>query len=63
MSELDQVNELTQKIDNFLTDDKATPEQVKGSAYECLNATMTMDTTQIRSLAEDINTAIGEFKC
>ncbi len=60
MSELDQVNILTKKMDSFLTDDKATPEQVKESAYQCLNATMTMDTDQIRSLAEDINTAISK---
>jgi len=58
MGELDQVNILTAKIDEFLNDDKATPEQVKSVAYECLNATMTMDTTQIQSLAEEINTAI-----
>lgn len=40
---------------------KATPEQVKSVAYECLNATMTMDTAQIQSLAEEINTAIGKL--
>ena len=50
---------MSAKIDGFLTDDKATPEQVKSVAYECLNATMTMDTSQIKSLAEDINKAIG----
>ena len=34
--------------------------QVKEVAYQCLNATMTMGTDQIQSLAEEINTAIGE---
>ena len=55
------MNQLSEKMDSFLNDDKATPEQVKESAYECLNATMTMDTAQIRSLAEEINTAIGKM--
>ena len=57
------MNQLSEKMDSFLNDDKATPEQVKESAYECLNATMTMDTAQIRSLAEEINTAIGKMFC
>jgi len=58
MNELDEVNTLNAKIDEFLDDDKATPDQVKSVAYECLNATMTMDTTQIQLLAEEINNAI-----
>lgn len=62
MSELEQVNILSGKIDSFLEDNKATPDQVKAVAYACLNATMTMDTSQIQLLAEEINTAIGKYK-
>lgn len=59
LNEVEDVNQLSTRIDNFLKDDKATPEQVKNVAYECLNATMTMGTDQIKSLAEDINQAIA----
>ena len=52
---------LSDQIDSFLGSDKATPEQVKKVAYECLNATMTMDTSQVQNLAEEINKAIGEY--
>ena len=59
LSELNQVNMLSNKIDSFFKSEKATPEQVQGVAYECLNATMTMDTSQVQNLAEEINKAIG----
>ena len=61
-SEVERVEVLSTKINAFLNNDKATPEQVKGVAYECLNATMTMDTAQIQGLAEQINVAIGEYR-
>jgi coxsackievirus/adenovirus receptor len=62
-SEVERVEILSTRINAFLNDgDKATPEQVKGVAYECLNATMTMDTAQIQGLAEQINVAIGQFE-
>ena len=46
--ESEMVDELSRKIDAFLTDDSATPEQVKDIANECLNAEMTMDAAQIQ---------------
>ena len=61
LSELNQVNMLSNKIDSFFESKKATPEQVQGVAYECLNATMTMDTSQVQNLAEEINKAIGRM--
>jgi coxsackievirus/adenovirus receptor len=59
-SEMERVEVLSTRINAFLNDDKATPEQVKSVAYECLNATMKMDTSQIQGLAEQINEAIGQ---
>ena len=51
------VDELNQKIEKFLTDNSATPQQVKEIANECLNAEMTMDAAQIQDLADQINEA------
>merc|ERR1712241_174190 len=45
--ESEMVDELTKKIDKFMTDDSATPEQVKDVANQCLNAEMTMDVDKI----------------
>lgn len=56
-SESERVESLTTKIDEFLQDDNATPEQVKNVANECLQAEMTMDAAQIQALADQINTA------
>ena len=52
---------LTKKIDDFLEDDNATPEQVKDVAEECLKAEMTMDTAAIQRLASQINEATGKI--
>ena len=51
------VDELTKKIDKFMTDDSATPDQVKDVANQCLNAEMTMDAAKIQGLADQINEA------
>merc|ERR1712204_94147 len=56
-SESERVDLLTKKIDEFLQDDNATPEQVKNVANECLEAEMTMDANQITDLANQINEA------
>merc|ERR1712233_212907 len=53
------VDLLAKKIDEFLQDDNATPEQVKKVAEECLEAEMTMDTNEIQQLANKINEATG----
>lgn len=58
-NEMDMVKDLSGKVDAFLTDEKASPEQVREVAYQCLNATMTMDNSQIQEIAEKINIAIG----
>jgi hypothetical protein len=58
-SESERVESLTTKIDEFLQDDNATPEQVKNIANECLQAEMTMDAAQIQALADQINEATG----
>merc|ERR1719277_2312618 len=58
-SESERVDLLTKKIDDFLEDDNATPEQVKDVAEECLEAEMTMDTNEIQQLANKINEATG----
>merc|ERR1719347_272671 len=58
-SESERVDLLTKKIDDFLEDDNATPEQVKDVAEECLKAEMTMDTAAIQRLASQINEATG----
>merc|ERR1712242_411982 len=55
--ESEMVDELTKKIDKFMTDDSATPEQVKDVANQCLNAEMTMDAAKIQGLADQINEA------
>ena len=51
------VDDLSKKIDDFLTENSATPEQVKDIANECLSAEMTMDAAQIQDLADQINEA------
>jgi len=56
-SESDRVETLTTKIEDFLQDDNATPEQVKNVANECLKAEMKMDAAQIQDLANQINEA------
>jgi len=58
-SEAERVDLLAKKIDEFLQDDNATPEQVKKVAEECLEAEMTMDTNEIQQLANKINEATG----
>merc|ERR1719410_3118969 len=55
--ESDMVDELTQRIEKFLTDNSATPEEVKEVASDCLAAEMTMDAAQIQELADQINVA------
>jgi len=55
--ESEMVDELTKKIDKFMTDDSATPDQVKDVANQCLNAEMTMDAAKIQGLADQINEA------
>ena len=55
--ESDQIDELTKKIEKFLTDNSATPEEVKEVANDCLAAEMTMDAAQIQELADQINVA------
>jgi len=55
--ESNMVDELSKKIDDFLTENSATPEQVKDIANECLTAEMTMDAAQIQDLADQINEA------
>ena len=55
--ESDLVDELTQRIEKFLTDNSATPEEVKEVASDCLAAEMTMDAAQIQELADQINVA------
>ena len=54
------MDSLTKKIDEFLQDDNATPEQVKNVANECLKAEMTMDAAEIQDLANQINEATGK---
>ena len=51
------MDELTQRIEKFLTDNSATPEEVKEVASDCLAAEMTMDAAQIQELADQINVA------
>ena len=58
-TESDSVDELMQKIDNFLSAEHATPEQVKEVAQQCLDSEMTMDAEQIKTLADQINAATG----
>merc|ERR1719384_1835421 len=55
--ESEEIDELTQKIEKFLTDNSATPEEVKEVASDCLAAEMTMDAAQIQELADQINVA------
>merc|ERR1719458_2380191 len=55
--ESDQVDEQTKRIEKFLTDNSATPEEVKEVASDCLAAEMTMDAAQIQDLADQINEA------
>ena len=58
-SESDSVDELMLKIENFLSAEHATPEQVKEVAQQCLDSEMTMDAEQIKTLADQINAATG----
>ena len=51
------MDELTQRIEKFLTENSATPEEVKEVASDCLAAQMTMDAAQIQELADQINVA------
>merc|ERR1712198_172355 len=55
--ESEMVDELNKKIEKFLTDNSATPDQVKEVANECLNAEMAMDAGEIQDLADQINEA------
>ena len=57
MAESESVYALTKEIDQFLSDNSATPEQVKDVANECLGAEMNMDAAQIQDLADQINEA------
>ena len=59
-SESDRVDSLTKQIEEFLGGDHATPEQVKAVAQQCLDSEMTMDTNQIKELADQINKATGK---
>ena len=47
------MDELTKRIEKFLTDNSATPEEVKDVASDCLAAEMTMDAAQIQHLVKD----------
>ena len=55
--ESEEIDDLTKKIEKFLTDNSATPEEVKEVASDCLAAEMTMDAAQIQELADQINVA------
>lgn len=57
MAESESINDLTKEINQFLSDNSATPEQVKDVANECLGAEMNMDAAQIQDLADQINEA------
>lgn len=60
-TQLDGVEDLSGKVDSFLNDDKATPEQVREVADQCLSATMNLDTGGIEDLASQINVAISQL--
>merc|ERR1719150_2346400 len=55
--ESEEIDDLTKKIEKFLTDNSATPEEVKEVASDCLAAEMTMDAAQIQELADQIKVA------
>lgn len=59
LGEMERVDALTENIDSYMTDDKATPEQVQDLAEQCMAATMDLDSSAITGLSVEINEAIG----
>jgi len=59
MGELQQVSVLTEKIQTFTTSDKATPENVKELADQCLAAELRLDDSTITDIAQKIEAAIA----
>ncbi|XP_040566371.1 laminin subunit beta-1 isoform X1 [Lepeophtheirus salmonis] len=57
--EMTRINELLEKIKEFTEGEKATPEDVKKLANECLAAEMSLDASEIQNLAGQINEAIS----
>eukprot|EP00096_Caligus_rogercresseyi_P003697 TRINITY_DN1712_c0_g1_i1.p1 TRINITY_DN1712_c0_g1~~TRINITY_DN1712_c0_g1_i1.p1 ORF type:complete len:716 (-),score=171.97 TRINITY_DN1712_c0_g1_i1:97-2244(-) len=57
--EMERIEDLLTKIKDFTEGEKATPEDVKKLANECLAAEMSLDASEIQNLAGQINEAIS----
>jgi len=58
VEELERSNSLTQKIEEFTNDEKASPASVQALANECLSAELNLDQSEIERLAVGINNAV-----
>ena len=58
VNELEQSSNLSERIDTFTSDEKATPENVQELAQECFQAQLDLDESEIQTLALQINNAI-----